>query len=104
MDMLLKDSIIVKEGNIRVRVPNPLNFSLHKLVIAQRRAKSDKREKDILQAVYVLAVLEPAEFKGGFEYLPPNWKKLAKKSFVMAWDLFPLERPTLERHGLAPQA
>ena len=32
-----------------------------------------------------------------------DWKKLAKKSFSMAWNLFPLERPILERHSLAPQ-
>jgi hypothetical protein len=104
MDMLLKDSMFVKEGRIRVRVPKPLNFCLHKFVIAQRRTKPDKREKDIQQAVYVLAVLEPADFKAGFEDLPPKWKKLAKKSFTMAWELFPLERPILERHNLAPQA
>ena len=103
MDMLLNDSIFVKEGGIRVRVPKPLNFCLHKFVIAQRREKHDKCEKDILQAVYVLAILEPAEFKAGFDELPPNWKKLARKSFAMAWDLFILERPILERHGLAPQ-
>ena len=69
MDMLLKDSIFVKEGNISVRVPKPLNFCLHKFVIAQRRTKPDKREKDIQQAVYVLAVLELAEFKAGFEVM-----------------------------------
>lgn len=37
MDMLLKDSIFVDEGRIRVRVPKPLNFCLHKFVIAQVR-------------------------------------------------------------------
>ncbi|MCR4297056.1 MAG: nucleotidyltransferase domain-containing protein [Elusimicrobia bacterium] len=104
MDMLLKDSIYLEEGAVRVRVPKPLNFCLHKFIIAQRRVSSDKREKDIQQAVYVLAVLEPTAFKAGFEDLPPKWKKLAQKSFATAWDLFPLERPILARHQLAPQA
>ncbi len=39
-----------------------------------------------------------------FDDLPPNWKKMARKSFAIAWDIFPLERPALERHSLAPQA
>lgn len=103
MDMLLKDSILLKEGSVHVRVPKPLNFCLHKFVIAQRRTNPDKREKDIQQAVYVLAILDPAEFMAEFEALPPKWRKLAEKSFAMAWTLFPLERPILRRHHLAPQ-
>lgn len=59
MDMLLKDSIIVRESGINVRVPSPLAFCLHKLIIAQRRTKRDKREKDIQQAVYVLEIVKP---------------------------------------------
>jgi len=103
MDMLLKDAIVIEEDGVSVRVPSPLNFALHKLIIAQRRVTRDKREKDVQQAVYVLTILDPAAFRGGLEALPGKWIKLARKSLAQAWDLFPLERPTLERHGLAPQ-
>jgi hypothetical protein len=104
MDMLFKDSISIKEGGVSVKVPAPLSFALHKLIIAQRRATRDKREKDIQQAVYVLAIIEPGEFDRAFKALPPKWAKLANASLAQAWGLFPLERPTLTRFGFAPQA
>jgi len=66
LDMLLKDSIMLNEGGVAVRVPKPFNYCLHKLIIAQRRKDADKREKDIQHAVYVLEILEPAEFKPTF--------------------------------------
>jgi len=84
-------------------VPKPLNFCLHKLVIAQRRAKKDKREKDIQQAVYILAILDPKDLRFALVELPPKRRQLARKSLEAAWDLFPLERSALARHGLTPQ-
>lgn len=104
MDMLRKDAIRIQEGDVRVRVPNPLNFCLHKLVIAQRRGGRGKREKDMLQAVYVLEILQPADFKAGLADLARNWRKLAEESLRQAWSLFPLERAVLSKHGLAPQS
>ena len=104
MDMLRKDSILIKEGEVRVRVPNPLSFCLHKLVVAQRRAHRDKREKDIQQAVYVLEIIAPRDFKAGLDDLPRNWRTLVVESLRQAWDLFPLERPVLAKHGFAPQS
>ena len=103
MDMLRKDSILVEESGVRVRIASPLNFCLHKLVIAQRRAARDKREKDIEQAVYVLDILKPADFKAGLADLPKNWRTLAERSLKQAWALHPLERPVLAKHGFAPQ-
>lgn len=104
MDMLREDSIWITEGKARVRVPSPLSFCLHKLVIAQRRAGLDKREKDVQQAVYVLEILATVDFKAGLAALPRNWRKLADESVRQAWDLLPLERPVLIKHGLAPQS
>lgn len=105
LDLLLEDSIIVKEGGIRVRIPNPTVFCLQKLIIAQRRkGKGGKREKDIEQAIYVLAILKPVEFRKALEDNPKKWRLLIEKSLRDAWDLFPLERPTLERFGFTPHA
>ncbi len=97
LDMLLKDSIMLNEGGVAVRVPKPFNYCLHKLIIAQRRKDADKREKDIQHAVYVLEILEPAEFKRAMSGLSPKWRKLAETSLASAWELFPLERPVLAR-------
>ncbi len=52
LDILLEDRITVKEDNIEIAIPAPLNFSLHKLLIAQRRKNKDKIEKDITQAIF----------------------------------------------------
>lgn len=103
MDMLLKDSIIVHEGKIAVRVPSPVQFCAHKLLIAQRRKNKAKKERDIEQAIYVLETLEPVRFKATLDDCPKKWRGLIEKSLSEAWELFPLERPTLSQHGFTPQ-
>lgn len=102
LDMLLKDSIRLSEGGVSVRVPKPLNFCLHKLIVAQRRKAADKREKDILHAVCVLGILKPGDFEKGMADLPPKWRGLAAKSLESAWRDLPLERPLLARFMKEP--
>lgn len=103
LDMLLKDSILVGTGKLKARVPAPMNFCLHKLLIAQRRPTAAKREKDIEQAVYVLGILKPNEFAKAEADLPPKWRGLVRKSLTSAWDLLPLERETLAKFDITPQ-
>ena len=103
MDMLLKDSIVILDGGLPVRVPKPVNFCLHKLLIAHGRAKKDKSLKDLEQAVYVLGILEAAEFKKALSRNPNKWRRLIIKSLGAAWELFPLERSTIEKLDLAPR-
>jgi len=100
LDMLFENPIVVKEGSTKVRIPNPMNFCLHKFIICQRRKKAHKAEKDIEQATAVLSILNPRKFKKAFQSHPKKWKILITKSLKKAWDLFPLERPTLEKFDL----
>ncbi len=97
LDMLFENPVTIKEGNVRLKVPNPMNYCLHKFIVAQRRRKKDKKEKDMEQAVYVLAILKPEDFKEALSKLPKQWKSYVGKSLQKAWDLFPLERPILEK-------
>jgi hypothetical protein len=100
LDMLLKDSITITESGIPVRVPNPLNYCLHKLIIAQRRLgknRTAKREKDIQHAAYVLEILNPDDFMRELRGFSPKWRLLAEQSLKFAWETFPLERPALRR-------
>jgi hypothetical protein len=54
LDILLADPIVLKLGQgIRAKVPSPSAFLLHKLFLAARPERRDKKEKDIKQAVYV---------------------------------------------------
>lgn len=105
LDMLLKEPITLREAGSAVRVPKPMNYCLHKLIIAQRRHgknRAEKREKDIQHATYVLAIIKPAEFKTELGELPPKWRKLVEQSLKYAWDTFPLERQTLSRFMQEP--
>ncbi len=54
LDFLVKDTICVKFEGIDVVLPHPARFAMHKLVVAQRRAKKDKAQKDNLVAVDIL--------------------------------------------------
>lgn len=96
LDMLFEGPIRVREGNATVTVPNPLNFCLHKLIVAQRRKNQDKKEKDLEQAVYVLPILEPTSFEEAFGRLPRRWRAFVDRSLGQATDLFPLERPVID--------
>lgn len=97
LDMLLKDPIKLKEGGVEVRVPKPLNYCLHKLIIAQRRTEEEKREKDVLHATYVLEILTPKGFRHEIDGLAPKWRRAAEQSLAFAHARFPLERPTLAK-------
>lgn len=97
LDILLDKPVILQEGTVNVRVPKPLNFCLHKLIIAQRRKNKDKREKDIDQALYTLRILEPGEFQKTLDSLPKGWRALISKSLKQAWNLFPIHYPILEK-------
>lgn len=103
MDMLLRDSIVLKEAGAHVRVPKPLNFCLHKLIIAQRRKNKAKRPRDIEQAICTLDIIAPSDFKAGLAACPKGWRSLIEKSLQEALESLPLERAVLMRHGVAPQ-
>ena len=97
LDMLLDKPLVVKEGKISVRVANPMNFCLHKLIIGQRRLKADKAAKDIEQGVHMLLILKPADFQREVQKLPKKWKQLIQKSLMKARTLIPSEIETLDR-------
>lgn len=104
LDMLLKDPIRLVEGGVAVRVPKPLNYCPHKLIVAQRRKDAAKREKDVQHAVWTMDILKPADFKAELARLSPKWRRLAGKSLAQAWRDLPLERPRLARFMDEPEA
>jgi len=103
LDMLFERPLILKEGGITVRVPNPMNFCLHKLIIAQRRLKADKAAKDIEQGVHMLSILEPEDFRAAVRKLPKKWRTLVHKSLQKARVLIPSETATLDKFGFTLQ-
>ena len=54
LDFLVKDKITISFEGIDVVLPHPARFAMHKLVVAQRRTKKDKAQKDNIIAVDIL--------------------------------------------------
>jgi len=96
LDILLKDKVSIKEGDLEISVPSPLNFSLHKLLIAQRRKDKSKKIKDIEQAVFTLEVVDLEKFKEEFLKLPNKAKKYILKSLEEAKKYVSLQEEFIE--------
>jgi hypothetical protein len=54
MDILLQHVIFVKIKDLTLRLPHPVNFAFHKLLISGRRRDPGKTERDRKQAIEVL--------------------------------------------------
>ena len=73
--LLLNNPITITEGGIKILIPNPRNFCLHKLIIASRRRKIDKALKDLQQAICTSVIVDAKEIQKLFESLPKRWKQ-----------------------------
>lgn len=77
LDLLLTETITVPFRSVNVRLPHPIRFALHKLLISGRR-QSDKAERDREQAVTVMRAIETtgdtARLRSVFSGLPPKWQ------------------------------
>jgi hypothetical protein len=65
VDRLMVEPIEVKYGKFRVKVPDPIRFCFHKLLVSKRRPRKGKREKDIQTAIELAALLSRS----------PKWRK-----------------------------
>lgn len=74
VDLLLDNPITVIDGDTKIKIPNPANFCLHKLIIASRRRKIDKSLKDLQQAIHTSVIADHQKIKNLFDRLPRKWK------------------------------
>jgi hypothetical protein len=88
--LLLEKPITVVENGMKILIPNPINFSLHKLIIASRRRKIDKSLKDLQQAIYTGVSVNQAELKELFDSLPRKWRGAIIKMLEKAEKELPL--------------
>ena len=80
---------------VRVRLPSPSSFLLHKLLISTRWQRSDKREKDLRQAMAVAAYVAQnpeklQELKAIWRDFAPGWRKSTHQALLRARALLPL--------------
>jgi len=88
--MLLEEPIIVEENGVKVRIPDPSHFCIHKLILASRRKESDKKLKDLEQALLTFAIAEPKKLQKIFRSLPEKWRKSAISILEKAGEDLPL--------------
>jgi hypothetical protein len=103
LDMLFDRPLTVKEGSVSVRIPNPMNFCLHKLIITQRRGRPEKAQKDLEQAAHVLKILDSVEFRQEAAKLPKKWREMIRKSLAKIQTTYPSEMATLAKFNLTSQ-
>jgi hypothetical protein len=79
LDYLLQNTIRIEAEGLKINVPHPAAFSLHKLIISARRTKEEKLVKDRKEAFAVLTALvrkgESGEIRNMFDRMPAGWKK-----------------------------
>ena len=103
LDILFVKPMVLKVGpGIHAKVPDPSAFLLHKLAIATRSARRNKKEKDIRQAVYTAGFVlaeesETAKLSELWAGLPKGWKTKIRRSLLQALDIVPLEKGVIER-------
>lgn len=87
---LLDDPITIVDNGVKIRVPNPANFCLHKLIIASRRRKTDKSLKDLQQAISTSTIVNRQDMQKLFHPLPKGWKQAVLKTLAKAKQELPL--------------
>ncbi len=79
LDYLLQNTICIEAEGLKINVPHPAAFALHKLIISARRIKEEKLLKDRKEAVAVLTALvrkgDEGEIKSMFDGMPSRWRK-----------------------------
>ena len=78
LDFLGKNVIEISINGMRVKLPHPIAYALHKLIILGRRAKKEKAAKDRDQALmifhHVLKHEKPIKIKEIFLTMPKKWQ------------------------------
>lgn len=90
VNLLLANPITLTDQGLKIRVPSPASFCLHKILIAARRRQADKRLKDLQQAVYTAAIVPGPELSGLFKSLPKPWQQTINQALIKAKAQLPL--------------
>ena len=78
LSFLALNTIKVKIDKMKLILPHPANFALHKLIVSQRRKNRDKKEKDRTAALNVIKALikknESINLRKTFNSIPVKWR------------------------------
>jgi len=86
MDALARAPIQMLFDDIKVTIPHPADFALHKLLIAKRRKQKAKAEKDRIQAVALLMALNSHDeiemVRSVYQAMPKSWQKTIRRELL----------------------
>ncbi len=104
VNLLLDDPISITYNGIKILVPNPVNFCLHKLIIASRRRKIEKATKDFQQAIYTSMITDKKKLQELFKTLPKPWQKAIISVLDKNITIMPLETEHIENLKITLQS
>lgn len=103
VSLLLDNPITVVEDGVKILVPNPANFCLHKLIIASRRRKIDKSIKDLQQAICTSVIVNKEELLKLFNSLPKKWRQAIMRMLEKSKQELPLLNDEIDKLTLTLQ-
>jgi len=78
LDFLIDNTIKLEVDKLKLNLPHPAAFGLHKIIISSRRIKEVKRIKERQEALRILKILikkgEEGKIKSLFESMPRRWR------------------------------
>jgi len=101
--LLLDNPVSIVENGVKILVPNPANFCLHKLIVASRRRKIDKSIKDLQQAICTSVIVDKQEMRKLFDSLPKKWKQAILRMLEKSKQEIPLLMKEIEDLGFTLQ-
>ena len=103
LHMLLKETITLRiSKGIKVKLPAPIFFFLHKLLISTRSSRIEKRRKDMLQAIhigrYILKNSEEREkLNSQWQNLSKSWQRKIQQALKVCHEIIPVEKSTIDQ-------
>ena len=86
MEFLSLNTITSNVGPVKITLPHPANFALHKLLIMTRRHDQAKKEKDKAAGIIILNALIDKDLDGTiketFEAMPKRWQTKIKNQLT----------------------
>lgn len=57
LNLITEGTVEIEANGLSLRLPDPIRFALHKIIVSQRRSKPDKAAKDMEAGIGVLKLL-----------------------------------------------
>ena len=78
LNLITEDTIEIESDGLNLRLPHPIRYALHKIIVSQRRSKPEKAIKDMEAGIGVLKALisqgQQNEIRKVYNSLPTKWK------------------------------